>query len=192
MRRQLPTRTIAVALLCLIVVASFAIAQTLPIRGGSSTGNDSNNPSTSAPASTPQTSGTTSATGRNLAQYAAAGPFSLRDDISPTARRQAASQMRSFIWQKWQSKQRGRASYVSTIIRGYAPGTSTFYVEPDERGEWRIALEVQGQDAPQYFYSVAEVGVDTDGLPINTESGQKASETRLELNPKDGNEGMIL
>lgn len=181
---------VATALLCVIVIAaSFAIARTLPISGGNTGGNNSN-PSASTPAA--QISGTAQAAGRNLAQYAAAGPFSLRDDISPAARRQAASQMRSFIWQKWQSKQRGRASYVSTIIKGYAPGTSTFYVEPDERGEWRVALEVQGQDAPQYFYSVAEVGVDGDGLPVDTESGQKASEMRLELKPKGGNEGLIL
>lgn len=146
MRLHISARTVvAISLLCVIVIAaSFAIAQTLPINNGSNTRNNNSNPSAATPASTPQISGVAQATGRNLTQYAVAGPFSLRDDISPTARRQAASQMRSFIWQKWQSKQRGRASYVSTIIKGYAPGTSTFYVEPDERGEWRIALEVQG------------------------------------------------
>lgn len=199
MRHHFPTRTTTALLFCLIAVATFVVAQTSP-QNITPPAVQTPSPQASPTPKSPfmpvvPPAGSVPKWTRNLTQYTTAAPITIPDNISPAARRSAMGNVRAFIAEQWQGKKRARVSYVSTLIQGLAPGSTTFYVEPDEAGKWRVALEIQGQDYPQYFYAVEQVSIDQEGLPITGEDGEgrKAVGTALMLKEsKESNSGLIL
>lgn len=200
MHRHFPTRPIAVLLVCLIVVTTFVIAQTSSPQNAPLRPVQTPSPQASPTPKSPfmpvaPPAGSIPKWTRNLTQYTTAAPITIPDNVSPAARRSAMGDLRAFIAEQWQGKKRARISYVSTLIQGLAPGSTTFYVEPDEAGKWRVALEIQGQDYPQYFYAVEQVSLDQEGFPIMGEDGEgrKAVGTALMLKEsRESNSGLIL
>lgn len=123
---------------------------------------------------------------RNLADYLTAPTLNIPDNASPQARSQVLGQVRAFVWQQWQAKRRARSAYLSTLRQGFAPGTTTFYVEPDASGRWRITREVQGEDTALEFYFVEEIVTGSNGRivfngAVGQVGGSSGGERRLNL-----------
>ena len=79
---------------------------------------------------------------RDLSRYEQGCEFTLRhwhgqmmDDEEG-----AKARVREFLWKRWRDK---RLTHCAIVV-GYTHGDSTttnYYVEPDEKGRWRIAVE---------------------------------------------------
>jgi hypothetical protein len=48
--------------------------------------------------------------------------------------------VRDFLWKHWKERRRGKIVTTGSSIEG-APGRTSYFVEPDERGAWRITAE---------------------------------------------------
>jgi hypothetical protein len=68
--------------------------------------------------------------------------FTLRDD-SPNSR--PSAKVRQFLWTHWITKRRGTIREVGYSIEGTSSERS-FFIEPDQKGTWRIAAETKYPD----------------------------------------------
>lgn len=128
---------------------------------------------------------------RDLSQYRQAPSITIADSATLAQRERYDAAVRAFIKQQWAMKQRGRIATISTLVRGFAPGETAYYIEPDDAGRWRVSIEVQGQDAAQQFYQVEEVEVDADAMPVV--AGQRGVRRALNLRqPAGGGAEMIF
>lgn len=83
---------------------------------------------------------------RDMSAYAEASPIFLTWGVPSDEHERLIEQARSFLWSNWQQKRRAHVSIKDCTI--YPEGcddhkTYDFYVEPDERGRWRIQLETE-------------------------------------------------
>jgi hypothetical protein len=86
---------------------------------------------------------------RDLSRYDLAGPFSL--DRSPRhADDQLALQaiIREFLWTRWRHHQLAHVSIVQYTLEGL-PTRTWYFIEPDERGTWRVIIE-QDETLPAF------------------------------------------
>ena len=80
---------------------------------------------------------------RDLSRYATLGPYLMQDSASaltPEDRALIASQIRRFLVDCWQQHRRGRLITVTFTLEGL-PVRSTYFVEPDSGGAWRIVVD---------------------------------------------------
>jgi hypothetical protein len=79
---------------------------------------------------------------RDLSAYRQGGFFDCREWFSKNEARGDCDEnkLRDFIWQSWTSKTRGyvRVTYNSVD----AVSTSHIFIEPDEKGQWRVAWRI--------------------------------------------------
>jgi len=78
---------------------------------------------------------------RDLGAYDKTGPFSLRPSLDARTRATVLTSLRGFIWEHWYKRSLGRV--VSTFYSKEGERiTYSFFIEPDENGNWRVAVEV--------------------------------------------------
>lgn len=79
---------------------------------------------------------------RDLSNYERGGEFELRYMYSqpPEDEAEVKARARKLLWTQWRAKRRAHFA----IVKIYTHGDSTtinYYVEPDEEGRWRVAVE---------------------------------------------------
>ena|SRR6185437_4650747 len=82
----------------------------------------------------------TVSTGREASQYDTAGPFEIGNDLTPTQQAKVAAEAKEFIWSHWIGRRRGKVNVIAYTIEGNRSST-TFFVEPDEKGRWRVRAD---------------------------------------------------
>lgn len=113
---------------------------------------------------------------RDLSLYDKAGPFSLDVSASREVRRRTEAQAREFLWDHWHHRKRGYLTFTDHSIEG-EPSTSSFFIEPDEKGAWRVSVTIRRtlfargerkgkwQEHREYCsYSIGRIRIPTDGL----------------------------
>jgi hypothetical protein len=74
---------------------------------------------------------------RNLALYDQVGPYKVVPWRKGATQTQA--EIRSFLWEHWQGHRRGCVTVTTYTKEGNAV-TSSYYVEPDGQGTWKISV----------------------------------------------------
>lgn len=79
---------------------------------------------------------------RDLSRYERGGEFTLRYMYgqSPEDEAEVTARGRKFLWATWREERRAHFA----IVKIYSHGDSTtinYYVEPDDEGRWRVAVE---------------------------------------------------
>lgn len=184
------THRLLFAVAGLALLASLAAAYALPLR--STRTNDVTSSASASQATPTPPSSAPQIKKRDLAGYVK-GAFIIEKDISKKAHRAALAQVRGALLNQWQGRKKAHVEVTSYTPAGLRK-TSHFYVEPDEKGRWRIALEAQGE--PEYFYVVEEVELPEDGPPVlnpEVRRGRKSGMKGLHLksSPEAGS-GMVL
>lgn len=89
---------------------------------------------------TPQTQQQSSS--RDLTLYDKAGPFEITiDDMVRGQAQPVEGKIREWLWSHWMSRRRGCLS-VTRYSKEGEPSTSSYFVEPDSRGRWKIAVTI--------------------------------------------------
>ena len=77
---------------------------------------------------------------RDMSLYDKAGPYKVSAlTVYRSELDKAEAEIRTFIWKHWRQRRRAYASLVIVSVEG-EPQTTSFFVEPDEGGRWRISL----------------------------------------------------
>lgn len=113
---------------------------------------------------------------RKLSLYEKVGPYTLELTIDAHARASKEAEIREFLWNHWQQRRLGQVT-VTQYSREGEPRTSSYFVEPDEKGTWHIAVKIdrtlvdrgraksQRHESVEYVaYSVERIEVPKDGL----------------------------
>jgi hypothetical protein len=113
---------------------------------------------------------------RDLSRYEKAGPYTMELKLDAKARAKLESDIREFLWNHWQQRRPGQVT-ITRYSREGEPSTSSYFVEPDEKGVWHIAVKIdrtlvdrggstgQHQESVEYdAYSVERIEVPHDGL----------------------------
>lgn len=79
-------------------------------------------------------------TGRKASQFDTAGPFTIGNDLTRTQQAKVAAEAKEFIWSHWIGRRRGKVNVIAYTIEGNRSST-TFFVEPDEKGRWRVRAD---------------------------------------------------
>jgi hypothetical protein len=139
---------------------------------------------------------------RNLSLYEKAGPYNLELMLDAQVRASKEAAVREFLWDHWQQRRLGQVT-VTRYSREGEPSASFYFVEPDERGIWRIAVEIdrtlvdrggsknQRHESVEYeAYSVERIEVPKDGLTqrvVIPEAEMRSPESyRLALKDQEG------
>ncbi|MEK6281597.1 MAG: hypothetical protein AABN95_14680 [Acidobacteriota bacterium] len=77
---------------------------------------------------------------RNLTAYDKAGPYSIDNEPPWEKRERMAGEIRGFLWEHWKERRLGLVKATFFSIEGDHT-SSSFFVEPDAKGCWRIAVE---------------------------------------------------
>jgi hypothetical protein len=77
---------------------------------------------------------------RNLAAYDKSGPYSIDNEPPFEKREKMAGEIRGFLWEHWKEQRLGLVKATFFSIEGDHT-SSSFFVEPDAKGRWRIAVE---------------------------------------------------
>src|SRR2546426_888613 len=78
---------------------------------------------------------------RDLSLYEKIGPYTLELTIDAQARASKEAEIREFLWNHWQRRRLGQVA-VTRYSREGEPSTSAYFVEPDEKGIWHIAVKI--------------------------------------------------
>lgn len=113
---------------------------------------------------------------RDLSRYDRAGPYAIELKLDAQARAKLEADIRGFLWNHWRQRRLGHVMVTQYSKEG-EPSTSSYFVEPDEKGGWHIAVKVdrtvvdrgssksQRHESVEYqAYSVERVEVPRDGL----------------------------
>jgi len=128
---------------------------------------------------------------RDLKMYDKAGPYVFefrRGEVNP----KIAAAMREFLWSHWIRHQRGYASSTQSSIEGEA-STAWYYVEPDEKGVWRISVRIERRSETVEYdaYIVERIEPPKNRLTefkrIDDKDNRPAQSYRLVLRDKTGN-----
>ena len=79
-------------------------------------------------------------TRRNLAAYDKAGPYSIDNEPPWEKRERIIGEIRGFLWEHWKERRLGLVKAIFHSIEGDQT-SSSFFVEPDAKGRWRIMVE---------------------------------------------------
>lgn len=80
-------------------------------------------------------------TQRDLRVYDKAGPYYVQSNLDAKDRATVLANIRQFIWQHWSKRTLGYV--VSTFYsKEGEPITYAFFIEADEKGNWRVAVEI--------------------------------------------------
>jgi nuclear transport factor 2 (NTF2) superfamily protein len=79
---------------------------------------------------------------RDLSRYKDGGTYDLKWSRSGAELEEMRSKLRAFLWERWSKRRPGRITATIYTIEG-DPTTTTFYVEPDKNGDWRVATEYE-------------------------------------------------
>jgi len=124
---------------------------------------------------------------RDLTHYDKAGPFTL-DVLGPRGKTEA--QVREFLWDHWQRRRLGYLVFTDYSKEG-EPTTLSFFVEPDENGEWHTSITWEGmryarggrkgkwhEHGEYSAYSLGRIQIPKDGLtpriPISDDAKRPA------------------
>ena len=77
---------------------------------------------------------------RNVAVYDKAGPYSIDNEPPFEKRERMAGEIRWFLWEHWKERRLGLVKAIFYSIEGDQT-SSSFFVEPDAKGRWRIMVE---------------------------------------------------
>lgn len=168
-RKRSSSKRILVIVLCLMLLISFVVAQTLTLQQTRNTNSASGAPPASP--STPPISQPKMSNGagsplksRDLTLYDKTGPFAIDKRLAKEAHNAILVQIRSFLWDHWQQRRHGHLVINSHNIAGY-PTIYKFFVEPDATGRWHIALERDDNTEGELFYLIERVEMPEDGPP---------------------------
>lgn len=113
---------------------------------------------------------------RNLARYDKAGPYTIELRLDAQARSNIEANVREFLWSHWHQRRLGHVA-VTRYSKEGEPSTSSYFIEPDERGVWHIAVKIgrtlvdRGDSKSQRYesveyeaYSVERIEVPKGGL----------------------------
>lgn len=113
---------------------------------------------------------------RDLSRYEKAGPYTIELKLDAQARAKLEADIREFLWNHWQQRRLGHVMVTQYSKEG-EPSTSSYLVEPDEKGVWHIAVKTdrtlidrggvksQRRESVEYAaYSVERIEVPKDGL----------------------------
>jgi hypothetical protein len=64
---------------------------------------------------------------------------------SEEAYRANAQELRRFLWEHWLPRVCGKATVTLSTVEGDG-GETTYNVQPDEKGVWRIAVQLEGSE----------------------------------------------
>lgn len=142
---------------------------------------------------------------RNLDLYERAGPFTLDLDLDSQSRTNTEAEIREFLWKHWHQRRLGHLVATWYSKEG-EPSTSAYFVEPDEKGIWHIAITInrtlvertgskrQLQNTIEYdAYSIERVDVSkgTLGRSIAIPEGETRSPQSYRLRLKDKHEEVL-
>jgi hypothetical protein len=77
---------------------------------------------------------------RALATYDQAGPYELSNDLHPHDADKMLAEIRGFLWEHWEQRRHGVIKVTFFSIEGDQT-SSSFFVEPDAKGSWRLTVE---------------------------------------------------
>ena len=113
---------------------------------------------------------------RDLSRYEKAGPYTIELKLDAQARAKLEADIREFLWNHWQQRRLGHVMVTQYSKEG-EPSTSSYFVEPDEKGIWHITVKIdrtlvdrggsksQHQESVEYeAYLVERIEVPKDGL----------------------------
>jgi hypothetical protein len=113
---------------------------------------------------------------RDLSRYDEAGSYTIELDLDAKARANIEAEVREFLWNHWHKRRLGHATITHYSKEG-EPSTSSYFVEPDARGIWHIAVKIDRTlvdrrgSKSQYYetveydaYFVERIEVPKDGL----------------------------
>ena len=133
--------------------------------------------------------------------YRTLGPYVLPLSAQQGQRDKAGSEVRQFIWESFKNAQRAKVT-VTEFSKEGEPTVSTYSVEPDATGTWRVHVEMartlSNRRRPPRQYSekssleayqlrrVTLTITGEDSRPISDSEDITASRYRLQLLSKDG------
>jgi hypothetical protein len=79
---------------------------------------------------------------RDVKRYDQAGPYVLDLKVGADARSKIEAQVREFLWGHWRRRRLGHLVFTAYSKEG-EPSTSSYFVEPDQEGIWRIAVTIE-------------------------------------------------
>ena len=138
---------------------------------------------------------------RNLGLYEKAGPYTLDFTLDRETRATKEGEIREFLWNHWQQRRLGQLT-VTRFSREGEPTASSYFIEPDEKGAWRIAVRIdrtlvargglkgQRQESQEYSaYTVDRVEFPKSGLTprlLNPKQVRLPQSYRLALKDEKG------
>ena len=139
---------------------------------------------------------------RNLNLYERAGPYTLGLNIDTPSRANMEAEVRDFLWQHWHQHRLGYVVVISYTKEG-EPNTASYFIEPDSRGIWRVAIEVKRllidrgvtkrrryETGDYTVHSVQRIEVPKDGMRLNVSIPEGETRTphsyRLALKDEKG------
>lgn len=88
---------------------------------------------------------------RDLSRYKDGGTYNLSWSRGGEELEEMRSKLRAFLWEHWSQRRLGRITATIYTIEG-DPTTTTFYVEPNEGGDWQVATEYESECC--WFYGM--------------------------------------
>ncbi len=78
---------------------------------------------------------------RDLSRYDKAGPYTIELELDTQARNKLEAEIREFLWSHWHQRRLGHVTVTQYSKEG-EPSTSSYDIEPDEKGAWHIAVKI--------------------------------------------------
>jgi hypothetical protein len=113
---------------------------------------------------------------RDLNRYDTVGPYTIELKLDAQARANVEADVREFLWNHWHQHRLGHVA-VTYYNKEGEPSASSYFVEPDARGIWYIAVKIdrtlidrggsksRHSESVEYdAYSVERIEVPEDGL----------------------------
>ena len=113
---------------------------------------------------------------RDLSRYDKAGPYTIDLNLDAQSRANIEAEVREFLWNHWKQRRLGYVR-VTRYSKEGEPSASSYFVEPDEKSVWQIAVKIdrtlldrggsksQRHESVEYgAYFVERVAVAKDGL----------------------------
>lgn len=136
---------------------------------------------------------------RDLSHYDRVGPYTVDLNLDGQAGANTEAEVREFLWNHWQQRRLGYVTITFYNTEG-EPSVSSYFVEPDEKSVWRIAIRIdrtlvgrgglksQRHESVEYdAYFVERIEVPKDGLTprVVIPEGESRSPQSYRLTLKD-------
>lgn len=202
-RKHFPVGRSLPAALCSLVLLGFVAAQMLPavrdslrapVKAAGQSGASGSPTPSPQPEAAERVRPQSQSRRRDLARYDKAGPLTAGAEPQGPGREAVLAQARGFLLEHWRGRRHGHLVLHLPDADG-RPLPSSFYVEPDEAGRWRVVLETAG--GTETFGFVEEVELTEEGQPVlepSAEDGPRLSGRRgLHLKESaESNSGLVL